>query len=279
MNYFNHNGKIYKEGTPVINATARGLRYGDGLFETMKLKDGHLILTDEHFARLWNGMQVLQFHVPKHFTPEKLEEEIVTLAKKNGHDKKARVRITVYRGDGGLYDASNHFPNWIIETGELQGDDAVLNSNGLALGIYASVKKSIDILSNLKHNNYLPYVMAALHAKENKWNDAIVLNTEARICDSTIANIFIIKDEIIYTPALTEGCVAGIMRNHLIRQLPALNFKVIEKQISIEELIEADEVFLSNSIYGIRWVRGIAEKIYCNKMIQEIFAALLPTIS
>lgn len=278
MKHFNHNGKLYAEGTPVITASSRGLRYGDGLFETIKYDNGQLLLADEHFARLWNGMQVLQLQVPKHFTPEKLEEEIVTLAKKNGHDKKARIRITVYRGDGGLYDAANHFPNYIIEAGELPESDT-LNSNGLALGIYTDVKKGIDILSNLKHNNYLPYVMAALHAKENKWNDAIVLNTERRICDTTIANIFIIKDEVIYTPALTEGCVAGVMRNHLIRQLPALNFKVIEKQISIEELMDADEVFLSNSIYTIRWVQSIADKTYGNSLTQKIRSAITSTIS
>ena len=278
MKHFNHNGKTFKEGEPVINATARGLRYGDGLFETIKLKDGSLILADEHFARLWNGMQVLQFRVPKHFTPEKLEEETLALAVKNGHDKKARVRIMVYRGDGGLYDAANHFPNYIIETGELPEGDT-LNSNGLALGIYTDAKKSIDILSNLKHNNYLPYVLAALHAKENKWNDAILLNTEGRICDTTIANIFIIKDEVIYTPALTEGCVAGVMRNHLIRQLPALNFKLIEKQLSIEELMDADEVFVSNSIYYIRWVGGIADKMYSNNLTQKIYSTVLPSIS
>lgn len=278
MKHFNHNGKLYAEGTPVITASSRGLRYGDGLFETIRYDNGQLLLADEHFARLWNGMQVLQFQVPKHFTPEKLEEEIITLAKKNGHDKKARVRITVYRSDGGLYDPSNHFPNYIIETGELPEGNSI-NSNGLSLGIYTGIKKSIDILSNLKHNNYLPYVMAALHTKENKWNDAIVLNTEGRICDTTIANIFIIKDDIIYTPSLMEGCVAGVMRNHIIRQLPAFDLKIIEKQISIEELMEADEVFLSNSIYTIRWVQSIAGKVYDHKRTQRIYNSILPSVS
>ena len=73
MHWFNYNGKIYTNETAIIGAGNRGLRYGDGLFETMKMKDGNLVLEDEHFARLWKGMQVLQFTVPKHFNPDKLK--------------------------------------------------------------------------------------------------------------------------------------------------------------------------------------------------------------
>ena len=86
MNFFNFNGKIFSEGTAVIGADNRGLRYGDGLFETLKMKNGQLILEDEHFARLWNGMKVLQFDIPKQFTSDKLQDEMALLIKKNGHD-------------------------------------------------------------------------------------------------------------------------------------------------------------------------------------------------
>src|SRR4051812_14758937 len=103
--FFNHNGKLYKEHTPVIGADNRGLRYGDGLFETIKIKNGALLFIDDHFARLWNGLKLLQFELPKHFHTDLLEKEILALAKKNGHETLARVRLNVFRGDGGLYDA------------------------------------------------------------------------------------------------------------------------------------------------------------------------------
>ena len=279
MQYFNFNGKIYLAGTPVIAPNSRGLRYGDGLFETMKCHEGNLLFANEHFARLWKGLSILQFQVPKHFTPEKLQEEIMSLCKKNGHLASARIRLTVCRGEGGLYDAVNHTPNYIIETWPLPEGNGQWNSNGLVLGIYEAVKKSNDILSSLKHNNYLPCVLAALQAKKEKWNDAILLNNDGRICDTTIANIFLIKDEVVYTPAVTEGCVAGILRKQVLVELAKLNYIVIEKAISVEELMQADEVFLTNSVYNIRWVQHIGDTNYGNSMTQQIYAAILPTIS
>lgn len=279
MTWFNYNGKLFKEDTAVICAENRGLRYGDGLFETMKLKNGQLILSDDHFARLWKGLQTLQFELPKHFTPEKLTEEMLAVAKKNQLEKAARVRINIVRGTGGLYDASNHHPNYIIEVMPLPGQTETLNSNGLVLGIYEEVKKSCDILSNLKHNNFLPYIMAALHAKKEKWNDAVVLNTHGRICDTTIANLFLVKDSVVYTPALSEGPVAGVMRQQVISQLKTAGIDCIQKEITVEELLEADEVFLANSIYNLRWVQRINHKEYHNILTQKIYSLLLPTIS
>ena len=279
MPYFNYNGKLFTDNTAVISIVSRGLRYGDGLFETIKCINGRLLLVDEHFARLWKGMGVLQFEIPRHFTPDKLEEAIITLSKKNGHDTAARVRLTVTRGDGGLYDAVNHFPNYSIETWPLTDAKTTgLNSNGLVLGIYTEIKKSCDILSNLKHNNYLPYVMAALHAKKQKWNDAIVLNSEGRVTDTTIANIFFIKDEKIFTPALEEGCVAGVMRKAVVKQLMVDGWQMTERAVTIEDIMNADEVFLTNSIYDIRWVQRIGDKEYSNLITQKIYTTILPTI-
>lgn len=277
MEYFNYNGKIYKGASPVISPDNRGLRYGDGLFETIKLINGKLLMQDEHFARLWKGMALLQFDIPKHFTPEKITTEIIALANKNTHQQ-VRVRLNIFRGDGGLYDAKNHTPNYAIQTWQLPEGNCNWNSNGLVLSIYDAVKKSCDILSNTKHNNYLPYVMAALYAKKQQCNDALILNSHGRICDSTVANIFIIKDEKISTPPLKEGCVAGIIRGKLIQELKAINWHVTEKEISIQDVLAADEVFLTNSIYDIRWVQRIEDKMYSNSITQKIYAAVVPTI-
>jgi branched-chain amino acid aminotransferase len=277
MEYFIFNGKLLKPETGIIGANSRGLRFGDGLFETIKSINGHLEFLDEHFARLWKGMQVLQFTIPKQFTPDYLEQEIQNLLKKNGHEKIARVRLTVFRGDGGLYDATDHKPNYLIQSWALPDETGSWNSNGLVAGIYTDVKKSCDILSNLKHNNFLPYAMGALFAKKEKWNDAILLNTDDRLCDTTIANIFLIKDEVVYTPALTEGCIAGVMRRNLIEKLTAANYKLVEGKLSVDELQDADEVFLTNSIYNMRWVQSVGDKKYSNVQTQKIYAAFFST--
>ncbi|MEP7107108.1 MAG: aminotransferase class IV [Ferruginibacter sp.] len=279
MNYFNYNGKIYREGSLVIGPDNRGLRYGDGLFETMKMKNGKLIFEDEHFARLWKGLKVLQFDVPKHFTPGGLQREIRSLAKKNDHETAARIRLNIVRGDGGLYDAKNHLLGYIIQTWPLEAGIDEWNSNGLVLGIYDAAKKSCDILSNLKHNNFLPYVLAALAAKKEKWNDAILLNTNGRICETTIANIFIIKGNVISTPLLTEGCVAGIMRRMVIKELLNGGWEFAEKDLDTGEVLNADEVFLTNSLYNIRWVQRIGEITYRNVITKKIYTEIIQTIS
>ena len=279
MDYFIFNGKLFKQESAIISANSRGLRFGDGLFETVKCVNGQLEFADEHLARLWKGLQVLQFTIPKQFTPDFLEQEIQTLLKKNGHNKIVRVRLTVFRGEGGLYDAKDHKPNYLIQSWALPDETGNWNSNGLVVGIYTDVKKSCDILSNLKHNNFLPYAMGALYAKNEKCNDALLLNTEGRLCDSTIANIFLIKDKVIYTPALYEGCIAGVMRRNLIEKLTAANYKLVEGKLSMEELLDADEVFLTNSIYNMRWVQSIGDKKYSNMQTQKIYAAFFSTNS
>ena len=276
MNYFNFNGKIIEEGTPVIEADNRGLRYGDGIFETIKLKNNKLILANEHFARLWKGMQLLQFDIPKLFSPENLTEDILKVCGKNKHNN-ARVRLSIFRGNGGLYDAKNNFPTYIIQSWSLAEDNGSLNPNGLQLCIYRDAQKSCDAFCNIKHNNYLPYFMGALFAKNKKCNDAVLLNIQQHICDSTIANIFIVKNEIIYTPDLKEGCVAGIMRKFIIQQLPDLGYTVIETAVTEEMMSQADEIFLTNSIYNIRWVASIDNYDYTNNYTKKIVDALQQT--
>lgn len=269
MTYFNYNGKIFSENENVIGPANRGLRYGDGVFETLKYKNGKIILAAEHFKRLWAGMEALEFSVPIHFTVEKLIVEIQSLTKKNKLNE-ARVRVTVIRGDGGIYDPKNNTPNYIIEAIKLPEDNGSLNINGLQVCIYEDAIKSIDTFSNLKTNNYLPYFMGAKFAKKQHCNDALILNSKGNICDSTIANIFFVKDKVIYTAALNEGCVAGVMRRWLIDTLKMLDYKVEETTVSKNLLLEADEVFLSNSIYNIRWVSSVENKNYTNVEVQKM---------
>ena len=273
MIFFNYNGKLFNENENIIGPSNRGLRYGDGIFETIKYKNGNIILAKQHFERLWAGLHALQFIIPIHFTVDKLLAEIKALIKKNNL-KEARIRVTIIRSDGGIYNPKNDLPNYIIEAIKLPEDNGLLNINGLQLCIYEDAVKSIDKFSNLKNNNYLPYFMGAKFAKQQHCNDALILNSQGNICDSTIANIFFIKDKIIYTAALTEGCVAGVMRKWLIENLRILNYKVEETTVAKKLLLEADEVFLSNSIYNIRWVKSLENINYTNIEIQKFFEIL-----
>ena len=274
MNFINLNSKIQPGDQPVLLVSNRGYRYGDGLFETIRVVDEKIHLHQYHFERLFSGLELLQFEIPKLFTTEKLTEEILNLCKKNKCEHLARVRLSVFRGNGGLYDNDKTL-QYAIECWPLNDTYDKLNENGLVIDIYQGAKKSCDAFSNLKSANFLPYNMAALYAKENKLNDCLVLNSKGNIADSTIANFFIIKDGVVFTPSLSEGCISGVMRRYLIEKLRSTDFELREEVLTIKNLEEADEVFLTNAVKGIRWVKQYRDKFYSNINTRKIYVQII----
>jgi branched-chain amino acid aminotransferase len=141
----------------------------------------------------------------------------------------------------------------------------------LDLGVFEAGKKSCDAFSHLKSNNYLLYALAAQYAKQQKWNEAVVLNQHSRICDATIANIFFIKNTIVHTPHLTEGCVEGVMRKYLIENCTKSGITIEEGAYNATHLLEADEIFLTNAFYGIRWIKRFGERQYQYNQSAQFF--------
>lgn len=266
-----HDGQFLRDDKLLVGAGNRGLRYGDGVFETMKVNRATIQLGDQHMNRLFSALELLEFDCPAFFSPDYLLEKVTQLAARNNHEKLGRVRLMVYRGDGGLYDPANHFPHHIIQTWQLPEANHAFNENGLVVGIHRKAQKAADVLANCKTNNYLPYVMGALEAKRERWNDALMLNTNGRIADATIANLFLVKDGILFTPALSEGPVAGVMRQYLMDKIGAAGYPLMETAITEEMLAEADEVFLTNSSYGIRWVGEIGSVKYTSRHTKDIY--------
>ncbi len=275
MVYVNQNGKIIKETTASISVNNRSFRYGDGCFETMKVIDNKLLFANYHFERLFASLALLQFELPNYFTPDYLHQQVLAITQKNYHQKLARIRLMIYRGDGGLYDPQNHFPNFLIQTWDLNPANNKLNENGLIVDVFSDAVKHADTYSAIKSNNYLGYAMAALWAKKQHINDAILLNPFNRVADATIANVFIIKDGIVKTPFLSEGGINGVMRRNLLEKLPLIAIQIQETTLTVEDLLEADELFLTNSIYGIRWVKRLKEKEYGNNMTALIFNKII----
>jgi branched-chain amino acid aminotransferase len=210
--------------------------------------------------------------VPSLFTIKNIEAEIKSLCSMNKCEKLARVRLSVSRGNGGLYDCDNKF-SYLIECWPLESRG--FNENGLIIDIFPDARKSIDAFSNLKSANYLPYVMAAVWAKENKLNDALVLNSNERICDATIANVFWVKHDKIFTPPLTEGCIDGVMR----RRILDADKTIKQELLTTQKLLDADEVFLTNATTGIRWVGQFRDKKYSNNISTKLFTDIVQTIS
>lgn len=272
--FFLFNDSFYPLDEEVLGPDNRGFRYGDGLFETMRLRKEEIPLLNLHLERLFYGLNELQFEIPQHFTKQFLEEQIFRLARKNQCLKEARVRLTVFRGSGGLFNIENNKPNYLIETYPLN-DYFKFNQEGLQIDLCTEIRKSRDRYSNLKSSNYLPYVIAALYAQKNKLDEALVLNTENRVADGTISNIFWVKEANVFTPTLTEGPVAGVMRQWLLLSgKKEFNLNFVEKELYPEELWEADEVFLTNAVRGVRWVKRYKRKFYKNDLVLDLAGKL-----
>ncbi len=271
LQYTNINGKLVEEQAANIPAGNRAFRYGYGLFETILYIDGRLQLATYHWQRLFEGMQQLQFDIPAFFTPGMLENEVHKTVEKNKLQKLCRVRLQVYPGNGGLYDTNSRQPVYIIECFQLEPHITALNENGLILGIYHHAKKSNDAIAHLKSCNALIYALAAREAKKQKWNDSLIYNTGGNIIESTIANIFWVKDNRLYTPPLSEGCVAGVMRRHIMH-----HFDVVETPLSTSLLSTADEVFLTNAIRRLKWVSAVGSHSYTRDYTASVQKSLFP---
>lgn len=272
--FINYCGRLLDEQEPVIRASDRSYRYGDGVFETIRIRKRKILFAKLHFERLMVSLQTIKINVPKLVTPELLENEIMDLCERNKIEDDARVRLSVSRGQGGLYDSNDNF-QYLVECSPLTGITGRLNENGLVIDIFPDARKSIDMFSNLKSANYLPYTMAAIYAKEKKLNDCLVLNVHDRICDATIANIFWVKEKTVFTPPLSEGCVAGVMRRYLMEKLASAGQSLKEEELGIGSLANADEVFLTNAMYGIRWVKQFRESVYDNKVSERLYTEIV----
>lgn len=272
MNSICLNGKLLPADKPALMVDNRSYRYGDGLFETIKVIDQNISLEKFHFERFFGGLKKMEFKIPALLTTENLKQQILLLCKKNKCNSLARVRLSVFRGNGGINE-SNDDLQYVIECWPVNESVNQLNENGFVIDLYPEARKSCDKFSTLKSANYLPYVMAARYAKENKLNDCLLLNIHERIADSTIANIFLIKDQKLFTPPLSEGCVDGVMRRFIIEQ-----YEVNETVLTSNDILSADELFLTNAVYGIRWVGQFRDKTYRHSKTSEMHDALLRTI-
>jgi branched-chain amino acid aminotransferase len=276
--WISYNGKLLPADTPLVGAESRAIRYGDGLFETIRMRKGEMPLFSFHMERFFSGLIQLGFEKGVHLTPASLQEDIVRLAQKNKVLNNARIRLNAIRGNGGVYDPENNKPNIIIEAVPLGAQYDQLNENGLVIGVYPDARKSMDRFSNLKSNNFLPYTLGAFYAKANHWNDALILNQFGRICETTLANIFWMEGDVIYTPPLSEGAVAGVMRRYLIERQFQMDKPIVEKNLSIKDLEKATAVFITNAISGIKWVKQFDESHYEPAKIITLYNDIVKTI-
>lgn len=264
------NGEFYPGDQPLLTASNRSFKWGDGIFETMKIRKNRILLESLHFERLFLSMKLLGMK-PENLFAEHVTSSIHKLCELNGCSVLARVRLAVFRNN-------NKNVDYLIEAIPLSEESMSWNEQGLSIGLYPFARKSTDAFANIKSSSFLPYVLASHHAKENGWDDALVLNCHNLIADSSRANIFWIRKGVIHTPPLIQGCINGVMRRFLMESAKKNGQLVKQEELSESELLLADEVFLTNAIQGIRWVRSYKAGLYGHEHTLAFYNNYLSTI-
>ena len=263
--FINYNGNFFFTDEAIMTAGNRGLKYADGLFESMRFSKGKLKFADFHSNRLQKGMKALRLEGYSQLNSYFLQEKAEELCRRNKFPQNARLR---------LYTPTENKYAYVLEATPLTCSNYELNVKGLIMDVFEDIPKAINILSNYKTCNALLYVMAGIFKEQRKLDEAFILNQNGFLCESVSSNVFVVYQKKLYTPALSEGCIAGVMRQVIMDIAKSNNIEMIEAQINPALLNEADEVFLTNASKGIQWVMGINRKRYFNEMSRFLIEKL-----
>lgn len=259
------NGHYYRKEDFGLSYQNRAFCYGDALFETMHANGTQIQFFTDHMIRLRFGMITLGMKIPVNIENDTIEKEIIKLLHKNKLYQGVKIRLTVFRNEGGKYTPKDNSVSYLVETEYLENAQYQFNTKGLSIAIFDQIKKPVNKLSNLKSANALIYIQAGLYAQQNNYDDCLLVNEQNHLVEGISSNLFLIKDKTLYTPPLNDGPVAGIMRKQILKIADSLNFKIVNDQSCDEQqLLQADEVFLTNSISGIQWVLSYKERRYFN---------------
>ncbi|MFN0213417.1 MAG: aminotransferase class IV [Saprospiraceae bacterium] len=259
----NLNGQMLPALPDSFALLQRAAFYGDGLFESLRAFKGQVPFWPLHWERLSNGLKVLGFEVPSHWTNDYFEKEILKTNPLN-----ARIRLTVWRSPGGLYLPTDNRPQFLVTTEPLQSDGFDWLEVGLEVCLCETVRIPVDSLSGIKMLNGMRYVAAAREAHAKSVDDAILLNAQGRVCEATGSNIIWLAGSQVFVPPPFDGQINGTFQKLLCALLRAEGWEVLEKPAFVEDLLGAEELLLTNAIRGIRWVRKFEGAEYGFKLAQ-----------
>ena len=251
----------------------RGLAYGDGVFETIRVNETP-VLFSQHMSRLIRGLGVLGIPIDRTV----LESEISCYLQ---HRRQGILKIIVTRGAGGRGYASlpNPEPNRILSWHPLPEYPSSYFSKGVSVYSCKTVIGQNPVLAGIKHLNRLEQVLARNEWGQGDYQEGIVCDLQGNAIEAVFSNLWVVKEGELMTPRLDMSGVAGVMREWLLYELPKHGLKVKEVSIPSSELLSMDEVFLSNSVYGIwpvkqyngvSWSPGVVTTL-CQTLVQDLF--------
>ena len=252
-----YNNKTIPSESACIKHNDRGFTLGHGLFETILVKKGTTPAIDYHWHRLETSAPLIGITLP--FSKQELTRMLSALINENNlQDKTAGARVTVTHGESarGILPVTPPPPNFVISVFEYTHSPKADFSALIA----TTRKNEHTIAARVKSISYLDNILAKQEAMSQGYDEAILLNTASNVADGAITNIFMVNNNLIYTPMIADGALPGVIRSILL-ELNA-EFPIIEKSISADELLSADEVFLTNALMGIQPVSQINSTKY-----------------
>lgn len=271
----NFNGKIISDDLDYLNHDNRGLLYGDALFESLRVVNGLVYFLEDHYLRLMASMRILRMEIPMEFTMEFMEKEILKAIDTSVAKGAFRVRFTVFRNNGGLYTPETNNVSYIIKAKGIRENFYVLKEGSYEVELFKDFYVHNSMLSNLKTNNRVLNVVGSIFAKENDYDNCLLLNEEKNVVEALNGNLFVINGTEIKTPPLSDGCLDGVLRKNLIAIISkGENYQLVEQSISPFELQKADEIFITNAISGIIPVTKYRKKEYTKKVSQSLIGKL-----
>lgn len=274
-NYIWFNGDIVNGETPILTVKNRSFQYGDGVFETIHAFGTQGRNLQLHVARLKRNMDLLKIEIPSYLDENMISREITRLLNKNRLFGSVRVRVTVFRNNGGYYIPEDNSMGMVIETTPIETKMYELNPKGYIIDIFDEIRKPLTPLSSIKSCNSLLYILAGIYKIDHQLSDCLLLNEQERIAEAISSNVFFVKGDNLFTPSVAEGCIPGVMREVVIKVAPGIGLKVSNNvAISPQKLFDFDEVFLTNAITGIRWVIAFRNQRYFSKISRLLTDAI-----
>ncbi len=250
------NGDFVWENEAKISVFDRGFLFGDGLFETMRAYRKKVFMLDEHLSRLLDSAKLLKITLGQE--KKVLKNSIEKLIELNGLFD-AYLRITVSRGmhSGRLTFDAEFIPTVVIVAHKLSPYPLSDYREGVKVIISRIRQNSFSPLPQHKTLNYLHCILAKEEARLMDAREAILLNSEGLVAEGATSNIFLIKNEEVFTPSRSGHLLPGITRKVVMGIMDKLKLKVVEGDITSEKLFEADEILITNSIMEVMPVTRI----------------------
>ena len=259
-----------------MSLTDRALSKGDILFEKVRIYGDRLLFWEEHYLRLMAAMRRIRMEIPMYFTMEYLEREIQKTIDANALEDDASLAIlAVYRTGGQGLLPENDDIHFCIETLPLEAAEYPLVVAPYEVELYKEYRIGERHISAVTSNHKTLQIAGAVYARENGYENCLLLNHKNMLVGALDANLFLLKENHIKTPRLEDGCYNGIIRKQILSLVSGLkDLTVEEAEISPFELQQMDELFLTNTRIGIRSITQYRKKSYQTNTAERLLQLL-----